>query len=256
MPIVTFTTDFGWHDHYLATIKGALLCKCPQLTLVDITHGIKNYDIVQAAFLFRSAWPSFPAGAIHLISVNDYYALEKRYLATEYQGHYFIAPDNGLFSLIFDELPAQIIELEYDSADSFPLKEVYSTAIGRLGQGLPLAELGPPARDVVQRIALQPVIGSSHIRGSIVYIDNFENAISNVSQDLFEKGRGQRQFALFFKRNDPIRRLSRDYHEVPVGEPLCRFNSAGYLELAVNMGKAASLLGLKVDDNIQIDFHS
>lgn len=256
MPIITFTTDFGWRDHYLATIKGAILCECPQAVLVDITHGISNYNIVQAAFLFRSAWQSFPPGTIHLVSVNDYYAPHKRFLAAEHQGHYFVAPDNGLLSLIFAGAPVQAVELAYDAAAPFPLKEVYAQPIARLAQGQALAELGPAAEEVAQRIALQPVIGSMHIRGSIVYIDNYENAISNISRELFEQVAGQRRFALFFKRHDPLRQLVQDYHDVPVGEPLCRFNSLGYLELAVNLGKAASLLGLKVDDSIQIDFHS
>ena len=256
MPIVTLTTDFGWQDHYLAMIKGAMLCEHPQLNIVDITHGIQNYDIVQAAFLFRNAWPSFPKGSIHLISVNDYYAAQKRFLATSYQDQYFIAPDNGLFSLIFDELPRLIYELEYNENASFPLREVYASAVGHLAHGRPLLEIGLPAQDVQQRITLQPVISNSQIRGSIIYIDGYENAITNVPKSLFDKVGEQRKFSLFFKRHAPIRRLCHDYHDVPVGDPLCLFNSAGYLEIAINMGRASSLLGLKVDDNIQIDFHS
>lgn len=256
MPIVTLTTDFGWQDHYLAMIKGAMLCEHPQLNIIDITHSIQNYDIVQAAFLFRNAWPSFPTGAIHLISVNDYYASEKRFLATGHQGHYFIAPDNGLLSLIFGELPQLIYELDYDANGAFPLREAYARAVGHLAHGKPLLEIGLPAQNVQQRITLQPVISNSQIRGSITYIDNFENAITNVHKSLFDKVGAQRKFSLLFKRHAPIRHLSRDYHDVPVGDPLCLFNAAGFLEIAINMGKAGSLLGLKVDDNIQIDFHS
>ncbi|MCB0568330.1 MAG: SAM-dependent chlorinase/fluorinase [Phaeodactylibacter sp.] len=256
MPIVTLTTDFGWQDHYLAMIKGAMLCEHPQLNIIDITHGIQNYDIVQAAFLFRNAWPSFPIGTIHLISVNDYYDAETRFLATGVQGHYFIAPDNGLFSLIFDEMPQLIYELEYPSNSTFPLREAYGQAVGHLAHGKPLLEIGLPAQNVQQRITLQPVISNSQIRGSVAYIDNFENVITNVPKSLFGQVGAERKFSLYFKRNAPICQLSRHYHDVPVGDPLCLFNAAGQLEIAINMGKASSLLGLKVDDNIQIDFHS
>lgn len=257
MPIVTLTTDFGWRDYYLAIIKGAMLCEHPQLNIVDITHSIKNYDIVQAAFLFRNAWRSFPEGTIHLISVNDYYAPGKRYLATAFGGHFFIAPDNGVFTLIFDaESPPHFYELEYEEGSPFALRDTYARAVGYLAHGRPLIEIGLPAQDIEQRITLQPVISHSQIRGSIIYIDNYDNAISNITRVLFDKVGGGRSFKLLFKRHPPLSRLSGHYHDLPVGEPLCLFNAAGYLEIAVNMGRAGTLLGLKEEDTIQIDFFS
>jgi hypothetical protein len=257
MAIVTLTSDFGWQDYYLAMIKGAILSEAPAVQLVDLTHGVKNYDIVQAAFLFKNAWPSFPKGSIHLISVNDYNPAKKRFLAAAFRGHYFVAPDNGLFSLIFDEDgPKAFHELPYEESEVFPLKKVYARAVAYLSKGRPIIELGPVAEDIEQRITLQPVTSHSQIRGSIIHLDNYENVITNVSRDLFERVGGGRTFKLFFKRHDPILTLSTHYYSVSVGEPLCLFNSAGYLEIAINMGKAASLLGLKVEDTIQIDFHS
>lgn len=257
MPIVTLTSDFGWQDYYLAMVKGAILCEDPTLNIVDLTHGVKNYDIVQAAFLFKNAWDSFPKGTVHLISVSDYASPRKRFLAATYRGHYFVAPDNGLFSLIFDEEgPAVYHEIPYDEESRFPLKAAYSRAVAYLSKGRPIIELGPAAEAIEKRITLQPVTSHSQIRGSIIHLDNFENAITNVSRALFERVGGGRSFKLFFKRHDPILKLCNHYYEVPVGEPLCLFNSAGYLEIAINMGKAASLLGLKVEDTIQIDFHS
>ena len=257
MPIVTLTTDFGRRDYYLAMIKGAMLCEHPQLNIVEITNSIRNYDIVQGAFIFRNAWESFPEGTIHLISVNDYYAHQGRYLATTLRGHFFIAPDNGIFSLIFDEkMPADFYELDAKEGSPFPLKDIYARAVGHLAHGKPLAGIGRPAREVERRITLQPVIGHSQIRGSVIYVDNYDNAISNITRALFEKVGGGRPFKLYFKRHAPIRRLSENYHGLPVGEPLCLFNAAGYLEVAVNMGRACTLFGLKEEDTIQIDFHS
>ena len=113
--------------------------------------------------------------------------------------------------------------------------------------------LGNPAKDILQRITFQPVIAPSQIRGAVIYIDNYDNVVSNVTRDLFEKvGRG-RPFQLYFKRHDPILSLSKHYNDVPIGETLCLFNS-DYLEVAINMGKAAELFGLKIEDTIQIDF--
>jgi hypothetical protein len=114
--------------------------------------------------------------------------------------------------------------------------------------------LGNPARDILQRITFQPVIAPSQIRGAVIYVDNYDNVVSNITRDLFEKvGRG-RPFQLFFKRHDPILRLSKHYNDVPIGETLCLFNS-DYLEVSINMGKAAELFGLKIEDTIQINFH-
>lgn len=255
MPIVTLTTDFGWQDHYLPAIKGAILSKNDRLNLVDITHQVKPYDIVQTAFIFKNTWQNFPAGTIHLISVNDY-AGEQVFVAIRHEGHFFIGPDNGVFSLIFPETPKDIYTLETPAGTAFPIKEVYARAIGHIANGFPFNEIGFPADQIVQRITFQPVIAPSQIKGAVIYVDNYENAIVNVPQELFEQVGRKRPFSLFFKRNDPITRLCRHYNDVAIGETLCLFNSVGYLEIAVNMGKAASLLGLAVEEGVQIDFYT
>lgn len=256
MPIVTLTSDFGWRDYYLAMMKGALLSEYPDLTIVDLTHSINNYDIVQAAFLFKNAWSGFPKGTIHVISVDDYAGTEKRFLATSHQGHFFVAPDNGLFSLIFENgLPKEFYQLDFEETSNFPLRTAYAKAVAHIASGKPINEIGPKVTGVVQRITLQPVTSPTQIRGSIIYVDNYENVITNVDRELFERIGNGRDFKLFFKRHDPIDKLSQHYAEIPVGEVLCLFNSASYLEIAINMGKAASLLGLKVEDTIQIDFY-
>jgi len=258
MAIVTLTTDFGHRGYDLPRLRGAVLKEQATVQLTDITHEINNYDIVQAAFIFRHVWHRFPKGTIHLISVNDYSAAKPRFLVAAHHGHYFIAPDNGLFTLIFGsgDQPKAFYELKYREDRLLCLEEVYAKAIGFLARGRPVIEIGPPAEEVVQRISLQPVISQRQIRGSIIFIDNYENAITNINRPLFEQVGGGREFKLFFKRHDPICRLSQHYNEVEVGEPLCLFNSAGLLEIAINLGKAGSLLPLKVEDTVQIDFHS
>ncbi len=255
MPVVTLTTDFGAQDHYLPMIKGAILSKNDRLNLVDITHQVKPYDIVQAAFIFKNAWKSFPSGTIHIISVNDY-AGESGFVAIRHEGHFFIGPDNGIFSLIFAETPKDIYRLETPSSTPFPLKDIYATATGHLANGYPFNEIGLPADSMVQRITFQPVISPSQIKGAVIYIDNYENVIVNITEERFEQVGRKRPFSLYFKRNDPITRLCRHYNDVPIGETLCLFNSMGYLEIAVNMGKAASLLGLGVEEGVQIDFYT
>ena len=254
MAIVTLTTDFGKSDYYAALIKGALLSRTPAVQLVDITHNLPPFDIVQGAFVLGNTFRSFPEGSIHLLSVNNYDG-NLAFIALEREGHYFVGPDNGVFSLIFGNMGEQVYRLPYDAGDPFPMKTVCCHAVDHIVSGKPLNEIGLPAGDVEQRIALQPVISQSQIRGIVIHVDQYENAITNIGKELFEKVGKGRDFSILFKRNDPIQQIHSIYHEVPVGEPLAFFNSSGFLEIAINMGKASSLLGLQIDDMVQVNFH-
>ncbi|MEM6967280.1 MAG: SAM-dependent chlorinase/fluorinase [Bacteroidota bacterium] len=254
MPIVTLTSDFGLNDYYVALIKGAMLCENPNLNIIDITHNINNYDIVQGAYILKNAYSSFPKGTIHILSVNNFYDKQRRFLAVRYDGHFFVGPDNGIFSLLFDEIPESIYKLEFKNKGTFPIKMVFAKAVGHITNGMPFNEIGLPVKDIVERITFQPVIGPSQIRGAVIHIDNYENAVVNISRNLFEQIWDERSYEISFRRSDPILRINNNYYDVPIGETLCRFNSANYLEIAINMGKASSMLGLKIEDTVQIDF--
>lgn len=255
-PIVTLTSDFGWRDYHVALLKASLLREQRRLHLVDITHDIPNYDIVQGAFLFQNAWRAFPKGSIHIVSVNDFYQADSRFVALEQGGHYFIGPDNGIFYLVFGQTPKEAYYLDIPRSGSPDLKALYAKAVSHIVREKPFYEIGMPVKSLTERLALQPVIGQDYIRGSVIYIDKFENATLNISRDLFERVGEGRPFSLFFKRHEPITVLSSNFHDVAEGEPLCRFNMAGYLEIAINMGRAASLFGLQMEDTVQVDFHS
>ena len=254
--IITFTTDFGTRDYYAATLKGAMLCEAENLIFIDITHHIKPYDIVAAAYALRHAYRSFPQGTVHVIAVDNHYQQQTEYVIAQHEGHYFVAPDNGVLTLIFDGLPSDAAyRLPFPSAPSaFPLKDVFAKAIGYLFKNQALTDIGAPAHDLMQRITLQPVVTNTFIRCSVIHIDNYENVVINLSKKSFEQAVQERSFELYFKRNYPITKLSETYHDVAIGETLCLFNAAGLLEIAVNMGRAASLLSLNLDDTIQIIF--
>ncbi|MEO1263048.1 MAG: SAM-dependent chlorinase/fluorinase [Bacteroidota bacterium] len=253
MTAVTLTTDFGLKGYYLAALKGTVLSENPDVQLVDISHHVKPYDIVQGAYILKNAYHHFPKGTIHLISIHNLSALLSM-IAFQHDGHYFIGPNNGIFSLLFDPLPNNIYRLPIPKKESFPFNIVCADAVAHISAGKPLLEIGLKESETERRIALQPVISTAQIRGSVIYVDHYENVVVNVQQELFERVRNGRDFQLFFKRHDPITQLSQQYHDVSIGETLCLFNDAGYLTIAINMGKAASLLGLKLDDMVQIDF--
>jgi S-adenosylmethionine hydrolase len=254
--IVTFTTDFGLRDYYAALLKGAILSRVPQAVLVDITHQVKPYDIVQAAFILRNAYTSFPDGTVHIVAVDNYADGGTNFIAVFHHGHYFLAPDNGVISLILGEMSTDIYTLPYNNTSStFPLKDVFAAAIAHLADAeLPLEDIGTRADEMVERISLQPVVAQDLIRGVIIHIDNYDNVILNIHRSLYERVSFGRKFELYFRRHTPVTQLSTHYSDVPVGETLCLFNSAGFLEIAINMGKAATLLDLTIDNPVQIVF--
>ncbi|MBE2208318.1 MAG: SAM-dependent chlorinase/fluorinase [Saprospiraceae bacterium] len=254
MQIVTLTTDLGEQDYALPALKGCLLQKAAPLLLADVTHQVQNFDIVQAAFILSNVWKHYPAGTIHLVWVNNYYAPQRDFLVISHQEHYFIGPDNGVFSLVLGAAPEQAFRLEYEDNDAFSLRELYAFAVAHIAGGQPLEKVGLPTGSILQRITFQPVTGPSHIRGTVIHVDNFENVVLNISRSLFDAVGQGRSFSLHYKRHEPITQLSQHYAEAPVGEPLCLFNASGYLEIAVYMGKAASLLGLVQEDMVEVLF--
>ncbi len=256
MVFVTLTTDYGLRDHYLAALKGSILQEEPALRLIDISHNVQNYNIVQAAYLFSNAWEAFPERTIHLVSVNDFDQKKPQILGLKYRNHFFLGPDNGIFSLVFEDLPQLCHIHPISLRHPHPLRTAYSAAVGHIARQGSLAGWGRQTDQIVHRLSLQPVISKTMIQGNVIYIDQYDNAITNIRQDLFKKVGEGRRFSLFFKRNDPIRRLVDHYHEAPLGSPLCRFNSAGYLEVAINKGKAVTLLSLSVEDTVQVVFEN
>jgi S-adenosylmethionine hydrolase len=256
MTAVTLTTDFGWNDYYVGVLKGTLLAAAPGLQLIDISHTIQPYNIFHGAFVLRNAFHHFPEGTIHLINVNNLSSEEIQFLAIHHDGHFFVGPDNGLFSMIMEDRPQEVYRIDYDSDRPYPYLQVFAKAVQHILAHRPLEEIGAPYTKLRERLTLQPVITPSRIRGTVIHIDHYDNAIVNIRQDTFDQVRDERDFALFFKRHDPITEISQHYYDAPVGEVLCLFNSSGFMEIAINMGRAATLLGLNIDDTIQIDFRT
>jgi S-adenosylmethionine hydrolase len=260
MTIVTLITDLGLRDWYAGALKGALLKRASDLHLVDISHAVEPFDIVQGALLARNTWPEFPEGSIHLIAVNCVYEEQPQFVAARHAGHFFIAPDNGVLSLLLGEIPlSDLRRLPAPAEDQahFAIKTVFPPAVAHLADGRAFDQLGTAAEAaLLRRIGLRPVINNAQIRGTVIHVDHFENVVLNIDRELFDHVSKNRPFSLYFKRNDPITALSANYGDVPVGEPLCLFNSAGLLEIAVNFGKAATLFGLKKEDVIELIFET
>lgn len=257
MAIITLTTDLGDKDIYQAVLKGSILKLMPDVTLIDITHSISVFNILQAAFILKNSYHYFPDETVHLIGIDTVYSEETRYLAVRYQKHYFVGSDNGIFSLIFDRSPDEMVEIDILQDLKFlhfPIADVFVKAACHLAKKGKLLEIGIPITRLEKKMTLQPVVDQNVVKGSVIYIDSFQNVITNITKDLFTEVQNGRQFVLYFKRNESINKLSWHYNEVPEGEKLCLFGISNHLEIAINKGNASGLLGLNIGDIVRIEF--
>ncbi len=257
MQIITLTSDWGTTDHYLASVKGVLYSAAPGATIVDITHEIPCFDISRAAFILKNAYGSFPDNTVHIIGINTTASEKTPHIVARFRNQYFIGADTGIFSLIFDDKPEWILELDiWQDSDyfTFSTRDVFAKAAAHIANGEDIQKLGPRIETLNQLSRYQPTIQGNIIRGVVVYIDRYENVFTNISESFFRQYIKSGQKFEISVRNNTIRKLSKSYMDVPPGEILALFSTNGYLQIAQNHSNAASLLGMNIDDTITISF--
>lgn len=251
MALVTLITDLGTRDYYAAAIKGAIISHCEAvIPIIDITHHIQPFDIREAAYTLRNSYRYFPKGSIHVVHVNASDA-GGRMLLARMDGHYFLTFDNGILSLAFGSNPKETYEINSEVVGEHSL--LFAEAIGTVINFLLMeykptdfAHLTTSARSF--RL-LQPMVNPTNIRGTIVYVDHYGNAISNISEKLFLEFTQGKRYSVMVNMGS-VKQLSKTYSDVDEGDILCLINTSGFLEIAINKGKAANLLGLKEDSAI------
>jgi S-adenosyl-L-methionine hydrolase (adenosine-forming) len=254
MRIISLITDFGYKDYYLAELKASLYNRCNDITILDISHDIPIYDISLAAFKMKYMMKSLPKNSINLIAVNNFYIEEPRYLIILHEDRYFIAPDNGVLSLLIENIKeAYVINTSNLEDDS--LTNIYTHAIACLNVGLALEDFAFPVQYIELKYSFMPVITQNQIKATIIHVDHYGNVVTNCTLDAFEKARAGRSFAIYYKPGDPLKRLAKHYGEVGIGEPLALFNPASHLEIALNLDNASDQLHLYKNETIQIDFY-
>lgn len=248
MPLLTLTSDIGQHDFLAGAVKGQLLQANNSFTIIDITHQLSPFNYPQAAYVCRNAIKNFPPGTIHLILVNLFDEKPEHLLLAEHNGSYIACADNGLLTMILEELPQKVVALALDKTsqkNTLYCTAIFGKAFNELQNGKPLEEVGDADVSIHVKNALRPMLGNNWIEGQIIFIDNFENVIVNITKEEFETQRKGRSFKIVFKRDEIIERISDTYADVQEGEKLAMFNAAGYLEIAINKGNAAGLFGLQ-----------
>ena len=257
MPIITLTTDWGTKDYYLASLKGAILKQIPEANIIDVSHEITPFDLSEASYILRNSWENFPEGTIHIIGISSEASPDHPHLLIKEKGQYFIGADSGLFCLLFDKTPIEIYELDViQSSDKFTFstKDVFVNVAKHIVEGKDLDILGEKIPELTKRTAFQPVVDPDVIKGKIIYIDHYQNVVTNISETLFKEVFGRKKFQILVNAGQyKITQIHTSYSDVGEGELVALFGTDNLLEIAQNRGRAAGLLGLELDDVVRIE---
>ena len=248
MPLITLTTDFGTSDHFAGTMKGVILGIAPRATIVDITHEILPYDVNEAAFVIAQAWEYFPKRTIHAVVVDPGVGTARRPLLCEAGGQFFIAPDNGVLSMIYDAAPHKVRVISNASlmrkqvSRTFHGRDVFAPAAANLARGVSASKFGKVVNDYVRSFSLKPQqIGRHTWTGVVLKVDRFGNLITNLHIDHFA-GVKTRPFELRVGV-ERIHRLALTYAETAIGDVFAIVGSSGYIEVAANQASASQIVG-------------
>ena len=236
-PIITLLTDFGTADGYVGEMKGVLLTRVPDATIVDITHEISPQDVDAARLTLARVWRRFPPGTIHIVVVDPGVGTDRAALAVASDERLLVGPDNGVLSpaLLIAGAKAVTLEVPATASASFHGRDVFAPAAAALALGTELRSLGVAmAQPRIRRTPEPRRTGDGALLGEVIGIDRFGNAITNIV--------GLRAGTVEAAGISlPLRRT---YGEAPVGAPIAIVGSSGLIELAVRDGSAARVLRL------------
>lgn len=275
MSIITLTTDFGTKDHFVAKIKGAIISDTPEVAVVDITHQISPFNIMETAYVIENSYKHFPEKTIHIIAVDSEKTPENTHLVIKLNGQYFICADNGILSIVCNNInPDEIFEINIHNkieSENSAIKTFTKVAC-HLAKGGEPEIIGKRIKKIKSVKSINPFINDdkNQIIGAVLYIDNYGNVVTNIKQAFFKETAKGRKFEISV-RNHKFNKIFNSYSEIVdftideekrsnEGRALALFNSSKYLEIAIyksnplNVGTASSLLGLKVYDSVTVSF--
>lgn len=251
MPIVTLTSDYGWSDHYVGAMKGAILSIAPGVTLVDITHDVPPYDIAAAGFVLWQAIRGYPSGTVHVAVVDPGVGGSRRGLVGRFAGQVIVAPDNGLLSWVHSDLAADALHsieneayFSHNISATFHGRDIFGPVAAHVARGVTLNEFGPAIDDpVLLPFARRAEINASRVvQAEVIYADRFGNLVTNVHWHQLEKGTSAAAWRASVNGSD-LGILQRTFADVPLGAALAYVGSTGLIEIGVNQGNAAARFG-------------
>jgi S-adenosylmethionine hydrolase len=254
---ITLTTDFGQQDPYVGLMKGAIAAINPQAQVIDLSHGVPPQNIMAAGLILQHSIRYFPAGTIHVVVVDPGVGSSRRPILIDFDGSYFVGPDNGVLSVALErKQPSQIIHLSNPTfqlqtiSKTFHGRDIFAPVAAHLSLGVPVKEFGEKLDSFVELVVPKVIRQEQQIGGEIVYVDSFGNLFTNIRErDLTGLAKDRLRIVL---GPTEIGGLAVNYASVVAGEFVCLFNSWGFLEIAVNKGNARQRTGAKVGDIVAI----
>jgi S-adenosylmethionine hydrolase len=252
MPVVTLTTEWKPDDIYNGIIKGKLSRMCPGVAIIDNAGSIPPFNISLASFIIRNTFNNYPAGSVHIICVHSEAKADQDYLIVTARDHFFIGTDNGIFNLILNSEPDEVIKIDYqENSDEL---EIFAKTASEIMSGKAPRELGSSIKSVSERVPLRATIDRDVIIGSIIFIDSYGNAFSNITREVFYRVFENKNFRIQIQSNKNYTdQISQRYSDVPVGDMLAKFNRLELLEISINGADVSELLSLNVGSVVRID---
>ena len=244
--VLTLTTDFGYRDHYVGAMKGVVASLAPGVRVCDITHDVPSFDIAEGAFAIAQAWRFYPAGTVHAVVVDPGVGSSRAPMAAAAGGHLFVAPDNGVLSLVLELIGTfslRRIAARHGLGTlsrTFHGRDLFAPVAARLAAGLPFGDVGPRLARPVRLAPLAVADG----RGCVLHVDRFGNIVTNFRPSDLGAGTG-------LAVGGTVVGLRADsYAEAPRHELFLILGSSGYVEISVNQGSAAAELQVKAGSSV------
>ena len=275
MSIITLTTDYGNKDYSVSELKAKIYNEITDVRIVDVSHNISPFNLTEAAYIIKSAYRHFPKGSIHIIGIESDLTPENAHIAMKFDDNYFIGADNGIFSMIIDDFKADSmveINIHKNYNNAITANDVFvkiATHISREGK---LEVIGKKIDSIKEIKDIKPVVSNDNnqIIGSVIYIDNYGNVVTNITEKIFNKIAKSRPFTIY-ARNVKFDRIYNTYSDAidysiskdkreEDGKKIALFNNLGYLELSIyksnpsTVGSASTLFGLGYRDQISVHF--
>jgi S-adenosylmethionine hydrolase len=283
MSIITLTTDYGLKDHFVGSLKGKILSDYEEAVIVDISHHIDAFNTAEASYILGASYASFPKGTVHVVGVDIERNKENQHIALQWNDHYFICADNGILSMLIEKIvPEKIVainihdRLPTDATDS----DVFVKVAVHLAKGGLLNVIGKEIKAIKEVTELKPILSDDKntLKGYVIYIDHYGNAVTNISKQLFVEVAKGRPYEIIlnekfkYAKKNTLKTILAKYSDIAnagnydiknyEGDKLALFNEAGFLEIAIfrsnpnTVGSATTLLGIGYRDVISIEFGS
>ena len=260
-PMITVITDFG-DGHYTGALKGAILNVCPDTQIVDITHDCTAHDVEEAAFTLLCIYPYYPLNTIHLVVVDPGVGSERRGIVVSTGKHYFVGPDNGVFSFVYArERVQEVVSIESSKyfrpevSPTFHGRDIFAPVAAWLARGTPLKEFGTEITDYVQMdVSMVQKNGENLLSGSVIYIDRFGNIITNFSPEETHRLLGKHGTPNFVIKGRKIKKHCRFYAEADAEELFSLVGSSGHYEIVAQNRSAAEILNVNRGETVELKF--